>query len=119
MTTDVPEPGRAEHRIGEGVGDGVGVAVPLQSPGAIAGDDHPAEDQRTRRIIGEPVHVEPLADPQGRQPAVHRSASPMTPISASATRRSSGRVNLRLWGSPATVRTVAPQLSTSAASSVA
>ena len=75
VTTEVAETGRTEHGVGDGVGHGVGVAVPVERPGAVTGDDHPTEDQRTVRAVGEPVDVEPLADPNGRRSAVHRSAT--------------------------------------------
>ena len=103
VLADVAEPGRAEERVGDGVGDHVGVAVAGQA--ALAGERHAAEHERPPRVVGERVDVEALPDP-------HRHRS-------SANDRSTGVVIFRFAGSPSTSTTLPPAASTSEASSVA
>ena len=57
---DVAETGRAEQRVGDGVGDGVAVAVPDET-GHI-GEHAAAEHERPLRVVAEAVDVEALAD---------------------------------------------------------
>ena len=78
----------SEHRVGQGVADGVGVAVATQAPGAL--DLDAAEHQRPMRVLGEAVDVDALADAHAHRA---RAAS-----RSSAAPRSSGSVILRLPG---------------------
>ena len=68
VLADVAEPGGAEERVGDGVGDHVGVAVAGQA--ALAGERHAAEDERPLRVVAERVDVEALPDPHR-----HRSSA--------------------------------------------
>ena len=67
VLADVAQPGRAQQRVGDRVGDHVGVAVPGRP--ALARERHAAEDERTVRVVGEGVHVEALPDPDGGAPS--------------------------------------------------
>src|SRR5215218_10918831 len=58
MPADVAEAGGAQERVGHGVGDRVGVAVPVQP--ALGGDLHTAQYQLAPR--GEAVRVVPVSD---------------------------------------------------------
>ncbi len=97
----VSQGGGTENRVGEGMSGDIPVGGRLHSAGLV--DDHPTEDHKPFR--SEAVGVEPPADPHGRR--------------ASATATSSGKVILRLIGSPGTNTTLPPFRSTRAASSVA
>ena len=57
---DVTETGCAEQRLGDGVGDGVAVAVAGQ-PGQVR-EHAAAEDQRPGRVVTEAMDVEALTD---------------------------------------------------------
>ena len=106
VAAQVAESHRAEDGIGQGMADGVGIAVPAQPPCPL-NDDAP-QHQGPVRIVGEAVDVDALSDAH---------AHPLR--RCSAVSRSAGVVIFRFRGSPGTTRTVAPSASTNAASSVA
>ena len=109
VPAQVAQADRAQHGVGQRVAHGVGVAVTAQAAAAL--DDDAAQDERSMRVLGEAVDVDPLADAHAHpsRSASRRSAAP----------RSSGSVILRLPGSPGTTCTVPPSASTNMASSVA
>ena len=65
MLADVAEAGRAEQRVGDRVGDDVGVAVAGEAGAAVEGDA--AEHERAIGVRVEGMHVEALADPDRHQ----------------------------------------------------
>ncbi len=74
---EVAEGGRAQHRVGDGVQDHVGVAVALKA-GTLG--HHPApEDQRSLGVGREAVDVQPLAHPDHSMPRSSASASSRSP----------------------------------------
>ena len=57
---DVAERGGAEQRVGDCVGDGIGIAVTVQARRTLEHD--PTEHQRSVGVVTEAVDVEALAD---------------------------------------------------------
>ena len=62
-----PSPTAPEHGVGQGVADGVGVAVPAQAAGAF--DHDPTQHEGAVGILGEAVDVDALADAHASAPA--------------------------------------------------
>ncbi len=67
VMADIAKPCRTKNRIGDGVGNDVGIAVACQ-PWAVLERD-PAQHQRPARIIRPGVHIEPLSDPHLGKPS--------------------------------------------------
>jgi hypothetical protein len=59
VPAQVAQPRRAQQRIGDGVGQHVGVGVSRETPGMV--EPHTAQDQRPSRHEG--MHVEASTDP--------------------------------------------------------
>lgn len=114
MLTQIAEPSSSKDGVSYSMAERVGVGM-TEQPYRM-GYLHPSETERAG--TAEAVYVDP--QPSSWDPAsAHRRDSSGAESQPLSTSRSSGRVNFRLRGSPATASTRTPSASTRAASSSA